>query len=279
MVDTRHLYYLVVVSQCETLLKASEQLHISQQAIGRALRKLEEELQVSLFDRTKNKMVLNQYGQMAVTYAKNILLQLEQMENTIRLVEKQNRIMMIGACAPRPLKDVYMHVTTLYQDITIATELNGQQELLKGLYDHSYQLIIIPERTKDKALYCQLWGKEELYVSLCHQHPLSSKKMISFHDLDGETILLYKNIGFWYDLVLSQMPHSTFIIEDNRQHFKELAARSDLVTFATDLSLDEEGNDHHRIILSISDEEAIMPFYCICLKENKEKYEELFLEL
>ena len=55
MIDTCILYYLVAVYENRTLSDAANKLHISQQALGKSIRKLEDELNVSLFNRTKIK--------------------------------------------------------------------------------------------------------------------------------------------------------------------------------------------------------------------------------
>lgn len=110
------------------------------------MRKIEDELQVTLFERTKNKIVLNEYSQISVKYAENILLQLDNMENAIQLLERQNRMMIIGACAPRILTKIYDLTLTFYQDVSIVTQIAQIDHLIKGLYDKSYQLIILPHK-------------------------------------------------------------------------------------------------------------------------------------
>lgn len=279
MIDTQHLYYLVTVAKTESLSKASHELFISQQAIGKAMRKIEDELQVSLFERTKNKIVLNEYGQMAVKYAENILLQLDNMENAIRLFERQNRMMVIGSCAPRILAKIYDLTLTFYQDISITTQIAQNNDLIKGLYDRSYQLVILPYKIENENVYFKKCGKERLYFSLPSNHRLANKKSLSYKDLDGETLLLYKNIGVWDKIAKEEMPNTKFIIEDNRESFKELSLRSNFVTFATDLSIEKEGIATNRIVLPIVNDKATLSFYCLCLKENKEKYKDLFNHL
>lgn len=276
MLDTNLLYYLVTVGESSTLTDAANRLHISQQALGRSMRKIEEELQVTLFERSKNKIHLNSYGEIAVEHARKILAQIEEMENTIRTIEKQNRTISIGSCAPRPLYDVYKIVSSVLDTMRLSTEITTINELINGLYNETYQIIILPKKLNDKNIVCKLWGSEELYFSLPYNHPLVLKEKLSFESMDGETLLLYKNIGFWYDIVLSLMPNTHFIIEEDRNNFKKLIQRSDFVTFTTDLAIEDEGEQNNRVIKEIDNEEALAPFYCICLKKNLEKYKDIF---
>ena len=89
-------------------------------------------------------------------------------------------------------------------------------------------------------------------------------------------MLLYKNIGFWKERVLKHMPHTHFIIENNRHDFLKLLDHSDFVCFTTDLAMEEVGILKNRVIKEISNQEALVPFYICCLAKNNKKYQSLF---
>ena len=73
MIELEQLQHLVTFQECQTLSKAAKQLHISQPVLTRSMQKLEEELEVNLFNRTKNKIAFNETGLLAVSLAKRIL--------------------------------------------------------------------------------------------------------------------------------------------------------------------------------------------------------------
>ena len=73
MLETNQLSQLITVADTKTLSKAAEILHISQPALTRSIQKLESELNVTLFDRQKNKITLNKTGELAVSHARRIL--------------------------------------------------------------------------------------------------------------------------------------------------------------------------------------------------------------
>lgn len=276
MIDTRLLYYLTVIYECKTLSLAADKLHLSQQALGKSMRRLEEELHVSLFNRSKNHIELNEYGLMCVDYAKKILEQLTEMEKIIQLKEKQSRTISIGSLAPRPLYNIFRIINEEFNDIHFESEIIvSKQKLIDGLYNEDYQLIILDEKIDNPDIVCKLWGSEQLYFSLPNQHHLKNKDNLLFQDIDGETMILYKNIGFWKKKVETLMPNTYFIVEDNRDNFHKLLQRSDFVCFTTDLAIEEEGNNN-RIIKEITDNEALVSFYVYCLNKNKHKFKMLF---
>lgn len=276
MIDTKLLYYLIAVSDAGTLTKAAQKLHLSQQALGRSMRRLEEELHIPLFHRSKNRMELNEYGKVAVQYEQKILDQLEEMETTIKMMEKQNHTISIGSMAPRPLYSLYKVITSLYENIRLETELTTYDSLIKGLYDQTYQIIISSKKINDQKVVCQLWGSEELYFLLPTGHPLAAKKALSFKDMDGETLILYNKIGFWKNLVAQLMPNAHFIIIEDRENFRKLLEHSDMIAFTTDLAIEEEGKIANRIVKEIKEQEALVPFYCMCLADNYPKCKDIF---
>ena len=75
MLELYQLVQLLAIAECGTISKAAEQLHLSQPALSRSMQKLEEELQVTLFDRQKNKITLNKNGRLAVEQARRVVEQ------------------------------------------------------------------------------------------------------------------------------------------------------------------------------------------------------------
>ena len=75
MIEIYLLEQLKAFHDCGTLSAASEQLHLSQPALSRSMKKMEEILGVTLFERQKNKIALNENGMMAAGYSAKILEQ------------------------------------------------------------------------------------------------------------------------------------------------------------------------------------------------------------
>lgn len=71
--ELHQLQYLVMIADVGTVSKAAEILLISQPALTRSIQKLEDELGYPLFDRVKNRLILNDNGELAVKHAKKIL--------------------------------------------------------------------------------------------------------------------------------------------------------------------------------------------------------------
>ena len=70
MIEIYLLEQFCAFAKCGTLLKASEELHVTQPTLSRSMKKLEQELGVTLFHRKNSKLSLNETGKLAAEYAK-----------------------------------------------------------------------------------------------------------------------------------------------------------------------------------------------------------------
>ena len=102
MLELYQLIQLTAIAECGTLSGAAEQLHLSQPALSRSMQKLEDTLQVTLFDRQKNKIHLNRAGELAVAQARRVIQQADDMVEQVRAFDRSQRTVSIGSCAPAP---------------------------------------------------------------------------------------------------------------------------------------------------------------------------------
>lgn len=275
MIDLNQLEQLICIAENNTITEAATQLHISQSALSRSMQRLEKELNVELFQHSKNKIVINENGLLVVEHAKKIIKNIDKM---IHEVQQQDRVLStinIASGTPAPLWDIEPIITSLYPYITIHTQLIEDHLLLNELLHHKFQFIITPFEIKHKDILCVPYLEEDLYLSIPPTHPLHDKKEVSFQDLDGETMLIYSQIGFWYDLHLKTMPNTQFILQDERHAFLKLVTSSTLPSFTTNLSIKREGKPEDRVIIPFTDDLAHVIFYFSTLNKNKQKYIEL----
>ena len=262
MFELYQLEQLLAVSEYGTLSNAAEHLHVSQPALSRSMQRLETELHVSLFNRQKNKIELNENGQMAVDYAQQIVDKCQDMIERIQAFERSQRTILVGFCAPVPLWEIPPVLSNLYPDRTISSEMRKNEVLLQGLRDDVYQLIILPYPVEEPGITCVKYGEEHLFFSLPPAHPLSGSKALYMKDLNGDTMLLRHRLGFWRDITAKKMPDTRFLEQEDFA-FDELVKTSALPSFTTDVVLRREGNSPNRVNMPILDEEANVTYYCL----------------
>lgn len=276
MVEIFLLEQLVTFAKCGTLSKAAEELHITQPALSRSMKKLENEFGVSLFDREKSKISLNETGKIATYYAQKVLdADHEMLERTIRF-DRSIRTINVGTCAILPIHTLMPLLHEYFNQKTIASEIRNDTDLISGLKNHSYQLAILHEEPKDKSIFCQKYMDEHLYLSVPEDHPLSSKNSISFSDLSGMSVLAHGSSGFWLDLCKEHMTDAKLLVQDDIDVLRELIESSSLPAFYSDRAVEQGYQSGKRIALPIDDPCAYVTYYLACLDSEKAKYQSIF---
>lgn len=88
------LEYFVAVADYGSMLKASDMIHVSQQCISRAIKRLEDECNVYLFERTNKGANLTEEGQKAYDIASNVLSHIIELKTLTK--NNQNRKLLLG---------------------------------------------------------------------------------------------------------------------------------------------------------------------------------------
>ena len=275
MIEFNQLEQLICISKNKTISKAAQELLISQPALSRSMQRLESDLGVELFDHYKNKIELNKNGELVVKHAQKIIKSIQTMVDDVQEFDRSFHTISIATCSPAPMWDIEPLIKELYPQINIQTAVINKKDLLTKLKEKEYHLVITPEYIDDSQYFCIPYVEEDLLLSLPLNHPLANKKEIKFHDLDGQTMLLYSNIGFWHDLHMQKTPKTKYLLQEERLTFNEIVKASTLPSYTSNLSIKREGKMSDRVILPINEEEAHVTYYVVMLKKNKKKYKDL----
>lgn len=279
MMELYLLEQLIAFSRQGTLSGAAEKLHISQPALSQSMKKLEESLGVSLFERSKNKIALNENGIMAVQLGEKLLEQSREMEERLRLFDRSRRTLSVGGCAPVPLWDLLPLLSKLYPQMNVSTEMkNSDEELLAGLNKEMYQLIVT-HSPPDIDLYGQPFRTERLFLSVPLEHPLANRKALTPADIDGQNLLLYTDIGFWHSFCREKLPNAHFLMMNEWDAFGEVAGTGAFPSFITDAHMERDGVPQNRVVIPIIDEQTEATYYCVCRAESRDRYRQVFRAL
>ncbi len=275
MIEIHQLEQLVCIADSGTISKAASILHISQPALSRSMQRLEDDLEVQIFDHYVNKVVLNDNGVLVVEHAKEILLSIDSMITEVQDFNKRNQVISIASCTPAPVWDLDPLLKEIYPNINITSKILDKNKLVDVLKNKEYNMVITPFEVTDNNIISIPYIEEDLYLSLSPTHHLANKEEVSFHDMDGETMLLYSNIGFWYDMHIKDMPHTKFLFQDDRNTFVEVVKASSLPSFTSNLSIKREGAMDNRVIIPFNDDNAHVTFFVNILQEDKQRYNDL----
>ncbi|CUO90625.1 LysR family transcriptional regulator [Clostridium disporicum] len=274
MFEFIQLEQLLAIDKYKTLSKAAEELLISQPALSRSMQRLEEELQVTLFTRQKNKITFNENGKLALEYARKIVNSSLEMKEHLQAFDKSNHTISIGSCAPAPIWNLTPEVSRLFPDMKIQSDMKSLDELVDGLINNKYKIIITTDEMNLPDIISRKYCEEHLYISLPPAHPLAGHKSLTLNDLNGQSILILSKIGFWYDICKAKMPDSLFLVQEELSALDELRKSSALPSFATDLTNKSSSHDN-RILIPLTDPEVNVTFYINYNKSYKKQFESI----
>lgn len=278
MIDINLWKELAVFEKCGTLSKSAEELFISQPALSRSMNRLEEEIGVVIFNRSKNKITLNDNGKLAAGYAREIIRYEENAIDAIRAFDKRKSTISIGSCAPIPLSELTEAVSILYDGFTVSSKIDDRDKLLGELKSDAYDICIFNQEIEDEELICFKTCSEKLYLNIDKNHPLAKKEGIYLSELNNQDILLYSEIGFWYDLLKDKAPNANFLVQHDNNTFNTLLNTTSFPSFVTNKSIRVYGRNqsNYKVLIPILDKEATANYYSVILKENHNKFAKLF---
>ncbi len=267
--EFHQLEYLVAIAEEKTISKASERLLISQPALTRSIQKLEEELGFPLFDRVKNRLILNDTGELAVAYAKTILENREKMITILTNHENNKKSINFGSCAPAPLWGINYILGSNYEENQIHSILDGDRDFLMEQFSHkALRFIILDYPIQQKGIVSKLLFVEQLYLAVKEDHPFANKESLTFEELNGTTILSRSKTGYWAELCQSNLPDSLILIQEDEIAYRALMQASSLAVFRSNLTVLSSKSIEDRIYIPIQG--ATVSFYGI-FNENDDE--------
>ena len=277
MIETYLLEQFAAFARCGTLLKASEELHITQPTLSRSMKKLEEELGVSIFHRENSKLSLNETGKVAAEYAEKALQANQDLIDHVLAYDRSLQTVSIGSSSPFPINELMPALQEYLSEKTILTELVDTDELLlTGLKNRRYDLVILHSLPEDKTLYCQRYMDEQIYLTVDENHPFAQKKSISFADMLGMRILVSGKIGFWMDICKKHLSEEDLLVQRGLDALGELIEASTLPFFNSDRMIEMGVQIPGRVSVPISDEDAHATYWVACRASDQSKYRSIF---
>ena len=169
--------------------------------------------------------------------------------------------------------------TVQFPDMSIHSELKDDQYLISGLQNDLFNLAILHQRPTDENFFSLICGDEKLFLAVPHEHRFATKDGIFLEELNGEKILLYSKIGFWYHLCLQKAPNAKFLMQSERDVFKELVEVSPFLSFTTDVLIKTGLAQKNCVYKPVLNAEANVTYYCVCKVEQKNCFDNLFAKL
>ena len=204
------LKYIVAVAREKHFGKGADACHVSQPTLSVAIKKLEEELQVKLFERNANEITVTPLGEEFIRQAQSVL---EQAEG-IRDIAKRGkdplagplRLGVIYTIGPYLLPDLVRNAIRLTPQMPLMLQENFTARLLEELRNGEIDCAILAEPFPDTNLAIAPLYDEPFMAAVPSSHPLAARGSVTAEEMKKETMLLLGNGHCFRDHVLEVCP-------------------------------------------------------------------------
>ena len=201
--DIQQLRYFKIVVQVGKISEAAEILNISAPALSTSISRLEKELNTPLFDRTNNRIILNEQGEIFLRYTEQILNAVNCAKTDLlqskQAVENHLHITYTGTAVWSGLLTAFMQE---HPEIDFSCSSTNAAALRADGLPTQSNLILSTEEDMPINLLPEL---ESIYlfdnavtVLLNTSHPLANETLIKIPMLANENLLLPSPTGFIY---------------------------------------------------------------------------------
>ena len=193
-VEIRHLRYFVAVAETQNVLRAATQkLHVSQPAVSRQIRDLEDELGVLLFEQTGKAVSLTDAGRLFLKEARAVLERTDEAVRNVRaFAETGEKELQVGY-SPLPAAQIVPAALRAFQQAmpNVHVKLHdwSNDELLAGVRDGRLQLalIVFPlKRGEFHDLRFEELARESVRIAVPPNHRLAQRRSVSLADAAQE---------------------------------------------------------------------------------------------
>lgn len=201
------LQYVLAVAEHKNFTLAAEKCFVTQPTLSMQIQKVEEELSILIFDRSKKPIQLTDIGQKIVAQAKNIVNEADRMQDIVDIqkgfIGGEFRIGIIPTIMPTLLPMFLNNFIKKHPKVKLIIEELNTSEIIKKLNNGQLDAAIAAtplneEKIKEIVLYY-----EPFMVYVPEYHALSSKNEIEISDLDIDEILLLQDGHCFRDGILN----------------------------------------------------------------------------
>ena len=204
------LKYIVAVARERHFGKAADACYVSQPTLSVAVKKLEEELDVKLFERSANEVAVTPLGEAIVRQAQSVLEQAA----AIKEIAKRGKdpldgpltLGVIYTIGPYLLPDLVRQMIKLNPQMPLILQENFTVKLLEMLRNGEIDCAILAEPFPDAGLATAPLYDEPFLAAVPASHPLAAQSQVSTEELKRETMLLLGSGHCFRDHVMEVCP-------------------------------------------------------------------------
>ncbi len=222
-ISLKQLRVFVAIAQEKTITDAADKLFLSKAAVSMALAELEKQLENRLFDRNKNRLIINEQGKRLLPFADEMLSRSHTLEKMFDQEGPISGKLKIGSSdtvgiqvTPFLLRDFRDHSGHTEQSLFIS----NTAVICQKLSEFELDIGLVEGAVRQNDLVVMPWLEDEMVIACPINHPLTRIDKLTFGDLEhSEWILREQGSGtrdFFLNRVASHIHEWHQILELNK---------------------------------------------------------------
>ena len=207
MITLTQLEYIVAVDTYRHFGRAAEACFITQPTLSMQIKKLEEDLEIIIFDRSRHPLVPTDVGQRIIDQARIVLKQNEEINNIVKDHKNQVsgliRIGIIPTMAPYLLPLFIGNYKKKYPNIFIKVVEQTTDNIVKLLNKDLIDVGILATPLKEEKINEKPIFYEEMLIYANQSHPLHKQKEITVKDIATPELWLLSDGHCFRDQVIN----------------------------------------------------------------------------
>ncbi|MGG0719638.1 LysR family transcriptional regulator [Robertmurraya massiliosenegalensis] len=203
--EIRQLKYFLTIAKCKSITKAAEILHVSQPALSKMMKGLEDELGMTLLLRSNKSNELTDAGVIVMEYAQKIFSEIDNMSRTLNdLTNLEKGEIQIGLPPiigslffPNMMADFHKKYPKIKMNVTEY----GAAKVVKSVDDGELDLgvVVLPVNGRIFNIYPIV--EERMKLLVYHEHRLASSKKVHLKELKDEELIFYHEDFALHDIL------------------------------------------------------------------------------
>ncbi|HLR92550.1 MAG TPA: LysR family transcriptional regulator [Atopostipes sp.] len=219
------LKYIVTISTNNSISESAKVLHVSQSALSQSVAKLEEELGVKVFHRSRFGTIPTKEGEIIITLAKDALDKLSDIKNAANQYKNRaDQEMKVGLVSGLYLPFLPMIISQLQSEflkLNFKLIEKGSREIIQAVHEKVIDvgiLAVYEDTLKNKAnIHLEKLYDERMYVFVNNRSPLTSYRILEPLQLINESFILYNGefMNWYFEKIVAKYGKAKILFRTN----------------------------------------------------------------
>jgi DNA-binding transcriptional LysR family regulator len=182
------------VAKYKSFSRAAEELFVSQPAVSKHIKQLEQKIGLGLIRRGRGKFDLTETGEILFKHTHKICSHLLEIGNALSTLKKDHHgVLKIGTTESYSkclMPKLLSGFQTSHPSIKITLEVGNSEEIQKSLLDYKNDLGLIGLVKASSRFESVPFLREELIIIVSPKHPLGKRKTVSLKEIEGYPFII-----------------------------------------------------------------------------------------